>query len=562
MCPSHVVFLETFPSIARERKALSSYRYLCCYFGCWYRPHKARAATGHSGHNAQSYSAFVQDSIKTTGRVCDKEPAVFKPGPVLPFVDFHDSAYPSLPGGNPTTFTMCLHTLFYCGLCQAAVGCHTQPCPPQFHKAPNHTERYCQPYTIHPPTAYSCPNANCIASTQLHWALREQQETATRQGEANLNFAPLPEPKAVGSDDEESRDPASTKNYPPPRIPKAPLGPEWLSRSEWHKALELDARGNNVLEIAYALDKNASKLRTYMDLYLKNADRATSVHNQAPLPSADSTKSSSDSRSASTVSSDEGLFPFGHEVMLPQEGLPDPSFSFLNEQEREIVFKMFQRNQSVRNMAERVRKHRHKVSQYINAYMRPKLLKLQAEERQAEDAATPTPITPLSGGILQFTLSKPVAPITFAPRSAPLTGGFPASRTVDPVATSPGPTSLPEPSLQSTNDSTEWDALLALVNSLPLNPQPPGQAPVIESEEPMPSGEADLVESPKSFDSGEDSLFGDDSPVDKNHEAPTHLVSTREEEEVAEPTSKKRKFEDNSEVPRRASKRLRHRSLP
>lgn len=203
--------------------------------------------------------------------------------------------------------------------------------------------------------------------------------------------------------------------------------------------------------------------------------------------------------------------------------------------------------------------------------MRPKLLKLQAEERQAEDAATPTPITPLSGGILQFPLSKPVVPITVAP--TPLTGGFPAPQIVGPVADSPGPTSLPEPSLQSTNDSTEWNALLALVNSLPLNPQAPDQAPVVEAEEPMPSGEADLVESPKSFDSGEDSLFGgdtpvslfgDDSPVDKNYEAPAHLVSTQEEEEeVAEPiSSKKRKFEENSEVSRRASKRLRNCSLP
>lgn len=558
MCPSHVVFWKAFPSIAQERKDLSSYRHLCCYFGCWYRPHKARAAIGHSGHNAQSHSAFGQDPTKTTGRVYDQGPAVFKPGPVLPFVDFHDSAYPSLPGGNPTTFTMCLNTLYFCGLCKAAVGCYTQPCPPQFHKAPNHTQRYCQPYTIHPPTAYSCPNANCIASTQLHWALREQQETAMRQGEANLNFVPPPEPKAVGSDDDELCDPTLTKSYPPPRIAKATLGPEWLSRSEWHKALELDARGKNVLEIAYALDKNASKMRTYMDLYLKNAN--ANVHNEAPLPSANPTKSSTDSRSASTVSSDEGLFPFGHEVMLPQEGMPDPSFSFLNEQEREIVFRMFQRNESVRSMAERVRKHRHKVSQYINAYMRPKLLKLQAEERQAEDAATLTPITPLSGGILQFALSKPIVPIPVAPRTAPLTTAFPASQTVDPIAASPGPTSLPEPSQQSPNDSAEWDALLALVNSLPLNPQPPDQAPVI-GEEPMPSGETDLVESSKSFDSGEDSLFGDDSPVDKNHKAPAHLVSTQEE--VAEPTSKKRKFEENSgEVPRRASKRLRHRSLP
>lgn len=339
--PFPCFILEIFPSMARERKALSSYRHLCCYFGCWYRPHKASAATGHSGHNSQFHSAFGQDSIKTTGRVCDQEPALFKPGPVLPFVDFHESSYPSLPGGNPTTFTMCLHTLFFCGLCKAAVGCYTQPCHPQFHQAPNHTQRYCQPHTIHPPTPYSCPNPNCIASTQLHWALREQQETAMRQGEANLNFVPLPEPKGVGSDDD---DPALAKSYPPPRIVRAPMGPEWLSRSDWHKALELNARGQNVLEIAYALDKNASKMRTYMDLYLKNADRATDVHNEAPLPSADSTKSSTDSRSASTVSSDEGLFPFGHEVMLPQVGMP--SFSFLNEQEREIVFRMFQRNGS------------------------------------------------------------------------------------------------------------------------------------------------------------------------------------------------------------------------
>lgn len=469
---------------------------------------------------------------------------------------------------------MCIHTIYLCGICQTPVGRYTQTCPPPFQQASNHAVRYGQPYTLHPPALYSCPNHNCIASSKLHWALREQQAMAIQQGKGKLTYTPFHETKALCGDNDEASDlalepvlvtkrkthvqqalpaPEPVAGYPPIRPQGAQLRPEWLSSKEWQKVCALQSRGKNILEMAYAVNKNASKLRIYVDTYLKNASLS-------PLPSANSTKSSSsttNSTSDSTVSSEGGLlFPWDQEVTVPQEGMPDPSF--LSREEQEIVWKMFQQNNTVRNMASRLYKNRHKLSQYINAYMRPKLLKLQAEEREAENA--PTPITPLAGVILQVPPSNPASPIAAATGLTPLAEEIPQSlpsQNIAAIATVPGPTSSQEPSLDGTNNP-ELDAFLydpLLFNHL---------AAVEEDEVHETYVELALLETPKSF-SDEDSLFGGYSPVDESNVGSPQfqLVSTHHEVEPAEPTPtpRKRKFEHTSEMPRRASKRLRNRSF-
>ncbi|KAG6359618.1 hypothetical protein INS49_013140 [Diaporthe citri] len=272
--------------------------------------------------------------------------------------------------------------------------------------------------------------------------------------------------------------PEPAAGYPPTHPQgKSPLRPDWLSSKEWNKVRALQSRGKNILEIAHAVDKNASKLRIYVDTYLKNA-------NLSPLPSANSTNSSTNSTSGSTGSSEGGLFPLDQQVTVPQEGKPDPSF--LDREEQEIVWKMFQQNSTVRNMANRLHKNRQKLSQYINAYMRPRLLKLQAEEREAENA--PTPITPITGAILQLPPSNPVAPIASDP--------------------GPAPTSSEEPSLKD-NDNAELQAFFVdplLFKSLTA---------AMENEAHK-KDEVSFLETPKSA-SDEDSLFGGDSPLDESN---------------------------------------------
>lgn len=439
--------------------------------------------------------------------------------------------------------------------------------------------RYCQPYTIHPSTIYSCPNRNCIASTELHWALREQQARAMQQGKAKLNYTPFQETKALCGDNDEASDLAlepelitkpkikrvqqalpapAVEGYPPIRPEAAQLRPEWLSCKEWQKVRALQSRGKNILEMAHAVNKNASKLRIYVDTYLKD----TGPSPLASANSADSTNSSYTSNSTSgSTSSEGGLFPLDHQVTVPQEGKPDPSF--LNYDEQILVWKMFQQNHTVRNMAKRLNKNRQKVSQYINAYMRPKLLKLQTEEQAVEDAATPTPITPLTGGMVRYPPSNPVDPITAATL---LTGGIipqlPGAitcssrltpETVTPITAAPGTTSSQEPSLHDKEDAD----LHAYVDGLLFN----SPSPFLENEIHEANGEVALLETKSASD--EDSLFGD-SPVDQNDvgSSQIQLVSTHHEIGPAQPTPtpRKRKFEDNS--PRRASKRLRNRSFP
>lgn len=443
---------------------------------------------------------------------------------------------------------MCIHTNYLCGICQAPVGRYTQTCPLPFQQAPNHTVHYDQPYTIRPPALYSCPNSNCIASTELHWALQGQQAMAMQQGKAKLRYTPFHETKAMCGDNCEASDlalelilPSKPKTvraqpglpahepvagYPPVRPVGARLRPEWLSCKEFQKVRSLQSRGKNVLEMAHAVDKNASQLRIYVDTYLKDTS-------PSPLHSANSTDST-DSTTNSTSSSrgsEDGLFPLIQEIMLPREGMPDPTF--LNREEQERVWVMFQQNNTVRNMANRLHKNRQKLSQYINAYMRPNLLRLQAEERAAEDAATPTPITPLTGGISQFPPSNPVTPI----------------------AAAPGPSSSQEPSLHE-KDNAGLHALF--VPPLLFKP-----LAAVESEIHKTDDDTFILEMTTSASGDEDSLFGD-SPIGENHVGSSQLISTHHEVEPVQPTPRKRKrqSEDNSETPRRFSKRLRHRSFP
>lgn len=527
----------------------------------------------HRDHNAQAYSAFGQILIKTTSRVWDNTTVAYKTLRTLSFVDMQNSSYPSLPGGNSTTLTMCIHRIYLCGFCQTPVGRYTHPCPPQFQRAPNHEERWCQPYIIRPPEPYSCPNSSCIASSQLHWALRNQQEIAMRQGKAKMNYIPFHEIKAMCGDNDEACHlaidpvpvtkpknervrqappaPASVAGYPPTRIKGARLPPDWLSLKEWHKVRLLQSRGQSILDMADAVHVNASKLRTYVDTYLKDASLYGS-----PLPSANSTNSSNSTTTSSfysTESSDTGLFPLDQQVTVPQEGMPHPSF--LTFEEQQIVWRMFQQNDTVRNMADGLHKNRHKLSQYINAYMRPKLLRLQAKQREDEGAAIPTPIAPLAGGLPPSNL---VAPITAASRFPPLLQPV-TSQPVAPTAV-PGSTSYQEPRLHSAKE-TELDAFLRLVDPAILTPPPA----ITDTEDCKKRGGVAHLDTPKSA-TEIDSLFGD-SPVDNNHAGSAQLFSSNHHEvepsQPATPNTKKRKFEDNTEVqaqPRRASKRLRHRS--
>lgn len=501
----------------------------------------------------------------------------FKTRRVIHLVGVHNSSYPSLPGGNSTTLTMCIKTLSLCGICQTAVGWQTHPCPPPFQQAANHAVQYAQPYTIRPPAPYSCPNPNCVASTEVHWALRDKQELAIRKGKANMTYIPFHEIKVRCGDNDEACDlalepvavtgrktqrvrqgppsPEPVAGYPPFRPEGARLGPEWLSSKQWLKARALKSRGKNILEMADAVGVNASKLRIYADLYLKDI----SPYDGSPLPSANSTNSSNTTTNSTAGSSESesALFSLDQEITVPQAGMPHPSF--LNREEQEVVWRMFQQNETVRNMADRVHKNRHKLSQYINAYMRPKLLRLQAEQRRAEDA-TP-PITPLAEGDLQYPPCNVVAPVAASPRSPSLTGDIPQTLASEPAApTSSGSVSSQEPGLPSSNNA-ELDAFLKLINPMFLNP--PAAVPEVEA--PKTSGEVTPLETPKSF-SDEDSLFGD-SPVDEDHLGfHNQIVSNHHAIESAQPTTpKKRKFEDINEVsvqPRRASKRPRHRSFP
>lgn len=366
--------------------------------------------------------------------------------------------------------------------------------------------------------------------------------------------------------------PEPVTGYPPIRPEAAQLRPEWLSCKEWQKVRALQSRGKNILEIAHAVNKNASKLRIYVDTYLKDAS-------PSPLASANSADSTNSSCSTTnsisgSASSDAGLFPLDQQVTVPQQGMPDPSF--LNYDQQTLAWKMFQQNYTVRDMAKRLQKNRQKVSQYINAYMRPKLLKLQTEERAAENAATPTPITPLTGGMVQYPPSNPVDPITAATL---LTGGIipqlPGEircysrltpETVGPITAAQGTTSSQEPSL---HDNENAD-LHAYVNGLLFNsPSAFLENEIHETNDEVPenevhkaNGEVALLEIKSASD--EDSLFGD-SPVDQNDvgSSQIQLVSTHHEIGPAQPmpTPRKRKFEDNSYMPRRASKRPRNRSF-
>ena len=437
---------------------------------------------------------------------------------------------------------MCFSTVVLCGICQTPIGRHMQTiCDPQLRDTPNHRVCYYQPYTLYPSAPYACPNKSCVANTELHWTLRDQQAAAMQQGTAKLDYVPFSQVKAMCGDNDEACDlalepapinrptrprlappaPETVPVYPPQRVFRARLTPRWLSYNQWRTVCELLSGGKNILAIARVVNKNASLLRTYVDTYLKDLY----LRNAAPFPSASSTDST-----AGSTESDGGLFPLDHEIISPQPGMPEPGY--LNRREQEVVWRMFQQNDSIRNMTERLHKHRHKLSQYINAYLRPKLLKLQAEERDAEErmAATPTYATPLIGGILdQNPVPEPVAPITTGPESK-------SSR---------------DPGLHSIN-SVDSDAFLGTIDPLFINPVA-GSG----TEDPRTGELVALVETTRSA-SDEDSLFGD-SPVD-----PEDSSCTQFEGDPAPATSNKRKIEDYSEQaePGRASKRLRQRSLP
>lgn len=382
-----------------------------------------------------------------------------------------------------------------------------------------------------------------------------------QQGKAMFNYTPFHTTKRMCADDDESCDlalepeerkrskparsqvpPDLVTGYPPIRISGAKVVPEWLSGEEWLEVRALRSRGKNILEIADAVGKNASRLRLYIDTYLSAYD------NGSPLPSAKSTDSSSST--AGSTETEDGLFPLDHQVAVPQQGMPHPAF--LNRQEQEIAWKMFQQHKTIRDMTERLHKNRHKLSQYINAYLRPKLLELQAKEREAENAATPTPITPLTKDV-QFPLYNPT--VAAPPRSTPPVGDIPqASQSVTPIAAAPEPTSSQEPSVQGTHHA-DFDAFQSFDN--PLLVSPPAA---------MTNGDLGACGTPKGT-SDEDSLFGDSPGANKNYENSYQLASTQHELESAQQIQRKRKCEDDHEgekpaEPRRASKRPRHRSLP
>lgn len=218
--------------------------------------------------------------------------------------------------------------------------------------------------------------------------------------------------------------------------------------------------------------------------------------------------------------------------MIPQPGVPEPGY--LNRSEQEVVWRMFQQNDSIRNMVDRLHKHRHKLSQYINAYLRPKLLKLQAEEREDEDrtAATPTYATPpTAGSILHQTLvPEPVAPII-----------------IDPASTSSRETRFP------IIDNVDLDAFLGIVDPLFIEP-----VLAVPEAGPRTGDVVAPIETTHSPSDYSDSLFGD-SPVDREDSS-----STQGERDPALAASSKRKLEDDDVLaePGRAFKRLRQRSLP
>lgn len=472
--------------------------------------------------------------IKKAGRVRDQTARVFKRPDVPPFprswiVPTISHFQVSLAETQLThSLTMCFHTTLLCGFCLSQVGRHVeQTCHPQMQQAPGHRVYDRSPSCIYPPTPYSCPNVDCIASTCLHNALRNQQPATTHQGRASLNYVPFHEVKAQCNDIGEACHLAAFDDYPPaPRHARsARVGPEWLKYKEWRKVIEMRARGKNILEIAAAVHKNASLLRVYVDTYL-----STSTHHLlGPLPSASSTDSQS---TADTSTGSDELFPLYDEVLVPVSEAPDPSF--LSRSEQELVWKMFQRNETVRSMSEQLKKGRRKISQYINAYMRPRLLQLQEEEREAEYrlAGTSTYVTPLTN-------HKPHTPETARTAAAGVTlaGNPPGLRR--------------EQSLHGIGDTE-----LELVGPLPINPKLIN----VPNQSPEDTGGSNALPTPKSATAN--SLFGD-SPVGST-ERSTGIVSTRQKEETAQPTSKKRKpdGDDVAAEPAAAHKRARHLSLP
>jgi hypothetical protein len=482
--------------------------------------------------------------------------------------DQYLSQRPSLPGGNITDqLAMCFHTIFLCGFCSAQVGYHFEPtCHPRMRQAPDHQLYSRRPSYVYPPVLYACPNRNCMASTQLHWALRNQQQAAMRQGKANMNYVPFHDIKAQCNDTSEacnfaldnhpsvpsynaqaqchetdgfhSLTSGAVGGYPPQYVQSARVGPAWLSYKQWCMVLHLRSRGKNILQIADAVGKNASMLRYYMDTYLKNI--STHDSGVGTLSSSSSIYSSSQSSADPGTGSDDELFPLGNEVMIPEEGAPDPSF--LNRSEQELVWKMFQQNETYRSMAERLHKNRGKITKYINAYMRHRLLELQDEEQKAEGriAGTSTHIAPLTGSPPRPLISETT--IIHPSETAP-------------VVKTP-PRLLREPSLHSIN---ELDLELELIDPMLHDPTPD-----VTNESPKNSRGSDPPTTPKGT-STEDSLFGD-SPVDNNYEGfplgrtgPTHKTK-----EPAGPSSSKRKCDDDEMQPelQRASKRPRHHSLP
>lgn len=357
---------------------------------------------------------------------------------------------------------MCFQQTALCRLCLHQVGHHFQACPPQVQQAPGHHVHNRPAAFIDPHLAYACSNINCIASTQLHWALRNQQQAAIQQGKANLNYVPFHTIKRWWNDDTDEASDLALDHYPPECVQSAPrVAPDWLSRNQFRKLLEMRLRGKNVLEIAAALGKNASLLRLYMDTYLKDVN--TDIR---PLPSASSTETQS---TATSTGSDE-LFSLGYEVIVPQEGAPDPSF--LSRSEQELVWKFFQQNKTVRSMCERLgKKNRRKISQYINAYMRPKLLKLQTEEREAEERQSGASMytTCLTDRIafpqtVPMTATTGTAPGFFQEPSLPSSNEIDLEPLIDPLLLIPTPNNThqkEEPSPLTSNNKRKCDEVQA-----------------------------------------------------------------------------------------------------
>lgn len=386
-------------------------------------------------------------------------------------------------------FKMCYQTEALCGICGVPAGAYTQSCPPETRQAPGHQIYHTQT-TIRPTaTLYSCPNPICPANQDIHHALTRMQAIATQKGRAYPNYVSFNDIKQQNEDKDEACHLALTPPllliYPPSQVHGAKVAPDWLSQKEWRVVATKYSQGISILEIARLVRKNASSLRRYIDYYIiKPSSRVPSL-----------SEASTDD-STTDVSTEYSLFEFDEdEEIVPLPGMPHPTF--LNRSERQIVFSMYQQNKTIKLMAETVHKPRYKISQFINAYMRHRLIKLQTAQRDAENQG----VQAVDPGLWHQ---------------------VPTPRPVSPNATSLG-TSLNEEDLETMLDEFIKSAKV-------LTPGTP------ES----------------------DSLFGSDSPITAHHEAQS---SQPQEIHTEVQYKKRKNSTEAQSEPQRPSKRPRHHSL-